>query len=157
MIHTLHGTSEPRRRIGVIQIPRAQKSRLGTIRYGQAGTGPNATNLTAWTTLSNITPGTPEQWQALILDRQRAAQAQTPGTLTYTPAPPNPSGATVQAPWADWNTGECNPQAGSITAIGVPAPTVISADTVPEPRNSNWLVVAALLGAAAFFAERSRR
>lgn len=157
MIHTLRGVSDQRRRIGVIQIPRAQRSRLGTIRSEEWISGPNTTSLSTLTPVSDLMPvmlqnassTTPEQWMASILQRQAAAVLQTPGTLTYTPAPPNPSGATIEAPWASWQTGDCNPAAGSLTPLGVTSPAAAAAGALTGESDNTWLIIAGLIGAAA--------
>ncbi len=159
MIHSLHGTPE-RRRIAVIQIPRAQQSRLGWIRSKNWIAGPNTTALNSWTPVTDLIPvmeansssTTPEQWQAFILQRQARAALQTPGTLMYTPAPPDPSGATIEAPWASWSTGDCNPDAGNLVSLGAPSPAVAAAASASEfagSDNSKWAIIAGILGAAA--------
>jgi len=152
--HTLRGP-EPRRRIAVVQIPRAQRSKLGWIRPGWAGTGANTTELNTWTPVYDLTTTltqnssstTADQWAAIIQRRQAAANQQTPGTLAYTPAPPDPSGATIEAPWTSWQTDPCNPDAGSANALGVKSP-VVSAGDFAQTENT-WLFIAGLLGAAA--------
>lgn len=148
------------RRIAVIQIPRAQVSRLGTIRAEQWLAGPNTTALNAWTPLYDLTQTlarnnsslTPEEWQAQLLREQSAASEQTPGTLSYTPAPSGPSGATISPPWSRWSTSGCNPQTAN--GSGVPAPASIAAASVPGAPafgsgSSGWLIIAGILGAAA--------
>ncbi len=159
MIHSLHGVADQRRRIAVIQIPRAQKSRLGWIRSQNWIAGPNTTALNSWTPVTDLLPvmqrnsssTTPEEWQAFILQDQHRAALQTPGTLMYTPAPAYPSGATIEAPWASWSTGDCNPDAGSLTSLGVPSPAVeaAAASNYAGSDNSKWGMIAAILGAAA--------
>lgn len=109
MIHTLRGTTAPRRRIAVIQIPRAQKARLGLIHDGQV---PRDTVI-AWTTISDQEPGSPENWLAYLLQQQAAARQSTPGTLMYSPG----AAAALQlpratAPWNSWQTSDCDPAGG---------------------------------------------
>lgn len=165
MIHALHGPPETRRRIAVIQIPRAQKSRLGWIRNQNWIAGPNTTALNSWTPVTDMMPVlqansssvTADEWQGFILQRQARAALQTPGTLVYTPAPPDPSGATIEAPWASWSTGDCNPDAGSLTSLGAPSPaaaasavaSAAAASDFAGSDNSKWAIMAAVLGAAA--------
>lgn len=159
MIHTLRGAPEPKRRIAVIQIPRAQRSRLGWIRSENWVAGPDTTSLNSWTPVADLTATmlanssstTPEEWLASILQRQAAAREQTPGTLSYTPAPANPSGATIEAPWASWQTAGCNTNAGSLNAIGAPSPASAAAAAAGNPAGTDntWYLLAAMIGAAA--------
>ena len=158
MIHNLGALPERRRRIGVIQIPRAQRSRLGIIRSEDWISGPNTTSLSTLTPVTDILPvllanassTTADEWMASILQRQAAATLQTPGTLTYTPAPANPSATTIEAPWASWQTADCNPAAGSLTTLGAPSPaSAAAAAAMPSEQDNTWLVIAAIIGAAA--------
>lgn len=163
MIHTLRGPATGQRRIAVVQIPRAQKSRLGWIRSAQWVAGPDTSSLNTWVPVSDLTTNliansssvTPEEWQATILQAQNLRQQQTPGTLAYTPAPPTPSGATIEAPWQSWGTSSCNPNAGSFTSLGVPSPAAAAGAAAPAPvssisnSESNWIFIAAIIGAAA--------
>jgi hypothetical protein len=152
MIHTLRG--EPRRRIAVIQIPRGQRSRLGIIRSENWVAGPNTTGLNSLVPLSDLTTTlmangsstTPEEWMAVILQRQAQAQLQTPGTLNYTAAPSPPSGATIEAPWASWQTADCNPDAGSLSSIGAQSPAAAAA---AGQSDNTWYLIAAAIGAVA--------
>ncbi len=162
MIHTLRGPGEPQRRIAVIQIPRAQRSRLGWIRSQNWIAGPNTTALNSWAPVADLFPVlrknssslTPDEWQALILQRQALATLATPGTLSYTPAPPYPSGSTIEAPWQVWQTDACNPNAGNFLAMGSQSPAAAAAaaddaSTGAGSEQSKWLIAAAVLGAAA--------
>ena len=159
MIHTLHGTPEAKRRIAVVQIPRAQRSRLGSISSVNWFAGPNTTALNSVVPVQDLVPVlmansssvTPEEWQAFILQRQAQAAEQTPGTLMYTPAPAGPSGATIEAPWASWSTGDCNPAAGSLTTIGAPSPAAAAGAAASGYTSTGtpWVVIAGFLGAAA--------
>jgi|SRR6185295_16068264 len=153
MIHSTLRGPEPRRRIAVIQIPRAQRSKLGAIRAQNWIAGPNTTALNSWTRVHDMIPVlmrnsssvTADEWQALVLQAQQQAALQTPGTLAYTPAPSLPSGATIEAPWTSWQTDDCNPNAGSLVSLGAPSPAVAP----PEFDYSKWAVVAGIIGAAA--------
>jgi hypothetical protein len=160
--HQLKGVSEPRRRIAVIQIPRAQRSRLGIIRTEDWIAGPNTSALNSWapvsdlasTLIANGSSVTPEQWMATILQAQSAAGEQTPGTLSYTPAPANPSGATIEGPWASWQTSDCDPDSGSALSVGVPSPAAAAAAAAPSipgisPIDNNFYLIAGVIGAAA--------
>lgn len=156
--HVLNGP--PARRIAVIQIPRAQASRLGWIRSQNWIAGPNTSALNSWTPVRDLAPTlaahdsslTPESWQALILQRQQIANLRTPGTLEYVPAPSPPSGATIVAPWNTWSTEDCNPLSGSIAVTGAPSPAAAAASAASGMNyNSDrgWIIVAGILGAAA--------
>jgi hypothetical protein len=159
MIHTLRGTpADPGRRIAVVQIPRAQRSRLGIIRSEDWIAGPNTTALNSLVPVSdlmtnliaNASSTTPEEWMALVLQGQAQAREQTPGTLTYTPAPGNPSGATIEPPWTNWQTSDCNPTPGSLTSTGAPSPAAAaSAAAAPGEIDNAWYLAAAVIGAIA--------
>lgn len=157
--HTLNGP--PARRIAVIQVPRAQVSRLGWIRSRQWVIGPNTTALNSWTPVHDLAPTlaahdsplTSDSWQALILQRQQMAGLRTPGTLEYVPAPSPPSGATIVAPWNSWGTSDCNPLSGNLAVMGAPSPAAIaSAAAAPPSANSSdraWIIVAGIVGTVA--------
>lgn len=155
MIHSTLRGPEPRRRIAVVQIPRAQVSRLGVVRSQSWTAGPNTTGLNTWSPVTDLLPVlmrnsssvTADEWQAFILQRQAAAALQTPGTLAYTPAPSSPSGATIEAPWASWQTSDCNPDAGNLTSMGAPSPAVVMPAATHD--YSKWALVAGIIGAAA--------
>ncbi len=95
---------------------------------------------------------TADEWQALILQRRALATLSTPGTLSYTPAPPYPSGATIEAPWQTWQTDECNPDsAGTFDSMGAQSPAAAAAEDSANAgsEGSRWAIIAAVLGAAA--------
>lgn len=152
MIHTLRGTAAPRRRIAVIQIPRAQKARLGLIHDGSV---PRDTVI-AWTTISDQEPGSSENWLAYVLQQQAAVRQSTPGTLMYSPG----AAAALQlpratAPWNSWQTASCDPSTqpptdaapGTAGRMGdaLSVPVVITAGTPGHP----LLVLAGLIGIGA--------
>lgn len=153
-----------KRHIAVIQIPRAQVSRLGTISSQDWSAGPNTTSLNAWTPLQdlartlsrNYSSMSSDSWQAELLRRQSQASETTPGTLSYTPAPSDPSSATVTPPWARWSTSACDPTSGGILSMGTPSPAAAAASVLAarqaaaRPSSTNgWLIVAGILGATA--------
>lgn len=151
------------RRIAVIQIPRAQISRLGSVSNRHWIAGPNTTSLHTIVPVKDLVPHmlaiaspvTAESWQAEILRRESMTRQQIPGTLSYVPAPSTPSSATVPAPWNTWSTAGCNAPRQGASSFGITAPAAVAAANVPQlapaaPSHLNgWIVAAGILGAAA--------
>lgn len=106
MIRTHFNAPPPKRRIAVIQIPRPQRARMGSIGNGQPA-GPGV----AYTTVSLESPDSSANWMSLQMLRQAAAAQNTPGTLIYTPA--NNTPAANVAPWNSWLSPNCPPAADS--------------------------------------------
>jgi hypothetical protein len=134
--HTL-GAVEARR-IAVINMPRQQNRRLGGIQSLD------------WTVTPDIVPlslepqSTADQWLGEKIQSQSAAEEATPGTLSYNPTP-----STTLLPigrWNSWN-GPCGtppPTPAQTTPSAVPSQELSSSAQV-----SQWVVLAAVLGAAA--------
>lgn len=106
MIHTTHNPT-PARRLAVIEIPRPQRSRMGSIGDGY----PARDTTIAWTTIEDAEPSTSDNWLADLLSRQAYARNTTPGTLTYTPASATP--APNVAPWNSWLQPNCGDGSGA--------------------------------------------
>lgn len=158
MMHTLQG---PARRIAVVEIPRGRNNRLGrigSIREYDWNQIPAIAPLTdepympaqptTATGARMSDPPTSAAWMAEMIRRQSDQRESTPGTLTYTPAPPPQPG--VVARWNSW-AGPCLPSAiasttGSGDASSSAAASSSANGTQPWP---GILYVAAALGAAA--------
>jgi hypothetical protein len=123
-----------KRRIAVIDLPRFQKARLGSI-----GTPPPP--VFSWTPTRPQEPSSADNWIAYIIQRQNRASETTPGTLTYTPAPLTFD--PVIAPWNSWNLGTC--ESGPAPVQSETYPTTVTA----EPDITNKHLLAVLLGALA--------
>jgi len=123
-----HNEGTPKRRIAIIQMPRPQRARMGSI-------GPVPPPPTAWTTISDETPESSANWIASIMQRQATARETTPGTLTYTPAATTP--APYVAPWNSWLSPNC-PPAGATAA---PEPATV--------KPTKWWLILGAIGAAA--------
>jgi len=138
--HTPEG--QPKRRIAVIQVPRPQRARMGSIGSGYPASGGRAI---AWTTISDATPDSSDNWMSLKLREQARARETTPGSLSYTPASDTP--APNVAPWNSW----ANPNCGLLPQQQAPTRRA-AAPAAPEPTEGKesklWLIVG-LLGAAA--------
>ncbi len=125
----------PRRRLAVIATARPQRARLGIIRPGSAANGANLSGPEAWTTISDATPDSSDNWLSYKLMEQQRARSITPGTLTYTPASTTPEPNV--APWNSWLTPNGFQCAGSQG----------SSSTAPQTSKLLWL--AGILGGAA--------
>lgn len=109
----------PKRRIAVIEIPRPQRARLGSIRNG------DPSPIVAWTTLTDEAPESSANWMSLILTQQAQTRQTTPGTLVYTPASDTPQQNV--APWNSWLQPNCPPgTAADATATDPAAPRAVS-------------------------------
>lgn len=116
-----------RRRIAVIEMPRPQRARMGSI-------GQTPAPILAWTTINDSTPDSSDNFMAQVINRQNWARLNQSGTLAYTPASVTP--APNVAPWNSWLQPSCEPGQGSAAA------------ETPAPVNPLLLIFAAL-GAAA--------
>jgi hypothetical protein len=144
MIHsTLHGPPAARRRIAVLEIPRTDRTRLngiGTIRSESTTFGGLDLYSGVYPTVTNDeAPSTAAQWQASIVQAQANARETTPGTLTYTPAPPTGPRANV-APWNSW--------AGPCATGSAPSSGATTGSSSSRNEHRFWLLLAAGLGAA---------
>lgn len=109
--HQLQG--QPKRRIAVIAMPRPQKARLGSIGPGEpAGYGPPL----GWTTLNDMQPESSMNFISSVIAKQALAVLQTPGTLSYTPAPTGPPQNVP--PWNSWLQPNCPPAAADSGPAG---------------------------------------
>jgi hypothetical protein len=133
--------STPKRRIAVIAIPRPQQTRLGVIRNGDpASYGPPV----AWTTISAEGPESSSNFLTSVMARQQLATLNTPGTLTYTPAPTAP--VENVAPWNSWLQPNCPPPATPEQAAAAAA----ASGVVPgAPLDLFWVAVGLATSAAA--------
>lgn len=130
MIHHTQPTGQ-KRRIAVIQVPRPQRARMGSIGDGSPGVA------LAWTTVSDSGPAdTSQSWLAFKLMEQARARETTPGSLNYTPASTTP--VPNVPPWNSWRNPACQ--------LLPPAPAAVA----PKPKEESklWMLVG-LLGAAA--------
>ncbi len=95
--------------------------------------GANLAGPEAWTTISDATPDSSDNWLSYKMMEQARARSVTPGTLTYTPASTTP--APNVAPWNSWLTPNGFDCAGSTGSGG--------------PQTSKLLWFAGILGGAA--------
>jgi len=138
MIHTTQqGT--PKRRIAVVQVPRPQRARMGSIGPGFAGSSSAGGSRVAWTTISDAPPDSSQNWLSLKLREQARARETTPGSLAYTPASSTPRQNTP--PWNSWSMPNCGP-------FNEPPPAEQPAAAPPDKKEKLWLAIG-LLGAAA--------
>lgn len=159
MMHTLRG---PTRRIAVIRVPHGRNNRLGRIGsisdydWSQI---PALAPLTAEpympaqptsaTGAPDTNPPTSAQWAAQIVMRQSDQRETTPGTLTYTPAPP-PAPGTV-ARWNSW-AGPCPPNSSGNSGAGSGSNNTAAATAAPGTMALNTpgiVYIAAILAGAA--------
>lgn len=151
MIHSrLEGPS--RRRIAIIAVPRPQQTRLGRLGVIRQTPAP----VIAWTTLSDATPDSADNWLSSVWTAQQTASMQEPGTLVYTPAPVYPPA--IAAPWNTWNTDNCDAgSSGTASTPATPATSVPQAAMPAPAAGSNFWAIVGLIGAAAgliYLAER---
>jgi hypothetical protein len=136
MIRTPQNSGNAPRRIAVIRLPQSGRARLGVIRGNELPSpgGP-------WATLTDQTPDTSQSWLATVLIKQDEAVANTPGTLTYTPASVTPPQNV--APWNSWVSPNC-------PAPNQPPPvTAAPLSPAAAPTKVNLFHIMAGLGAAA--------
>jgi hypothetical protein len=98
MIRSTRLQAPPKRRIAVIQNARPQRTRLGMIRNGEPSMGYQNGG---WTTLSDGTPDSADNFMASVIAKQSLARETTPGSLAFTPAMSTPPPFT--APWNSWS------------------------------------------------------
>ena len=138
--NTTLGAATPKRRIAVIEMPRPQRARMGSIGYGN----PARDGAVAWTTISDEAPESTGNFMSSVIAKQNLARTTTPGTLTYTPANNTPAGNV--APWNSWLQPNCGASGSSTAAT---APAAASADTSVTPSRSPWFIALGLIGALA--------
>jgi hypothetical protein len=138
MIRTNHLAGPPARRIAVIEMPRPQRARMGSI--GCAADYPSRNTAISWTTVTTEAPESTGNFMSSVLAKQNLARTTTPGTLTYTPA--NNTPAQNVAPWNSWLQPNCPP--GGMN----PPATATADDSVPAPR-SPWLILIGVIGGLA--------
>jgi hypothetical protein len=120
--------NNPTRRIAVIQIPRPQRARMGSIGPGSAAP------VLAWTTIEDAAPDSSANWLSYKLMEQARARETTPGTLSYTPASDTPDPNV--APWNSWRSPDV-----AATAQDLAAPPLPDHSTV-------WLMIGILVATA---------
>jgi hypothetical protein len=119
------------RRIAVIQVARPQRARMGSI--ATAGDP-----YRSWTTISDATPDSVDNFQAMTMTRQTRSRQTTPGTLVYTPA--SDHAAPNVAPWNSWLQPNCFTPAQTAAAAAAAAQT--------QGNKGLWWIVGVLTAAA---------
>ena len=139
MIRTSNLAGPATRRIAVIELPRPQKARMGSI--GCGSDHPTRDTAIAWTTVSTEAPESTGNFLASVIRNQNQARTTTPGTLTYTPA--NNTPAPNVAPWNSWVQPNCP---------GTAAPVATPDAQTAVPKNggrSSWFILLGVIGGLA--------
>lgn len=145
MIRNNHLAGPPARRIAIIEMPRPQRARMGSV--GCSENYPNRNTAIAWTTVTTEGPESTGNFMASVIAKQNNARVTTPGTLTYTPANNTPQPNV--APWNSWLQPNC-PDPGSAPAPTPDAQTMTTTGAPPASiGRSPWFILLGVIGGLA--------